>query len=205
MAHVKDAPRSTLRAERAGVTRARIAAAARDLFTTRGYGSTTLTAIAQEAGVAVQTVYAVYGSKVGILRALREDLRHQPDAEAAYVAALHAPSAAEALSLFARSIRERWEDGHDIVMIHADAAAADPTIRQEVEAVLAVRRAGIARLAESLRGHRAPGVNRARAAAMIDALTLPEVYRELVEVEGWSPAEYEAWLSATLRHAVLGR
>ncbi len=54
----------------AEVTRRRIVAAARVLFARDGYGATTLRGIATEAGVAVQTVYAVYGSKAGTLAAL---------------------------------------------------------------------------------------------------------------------------------------
>ena len=38
-----------------------------------------------------------------------------------------------------------------------------------------------------------------RAGAVIDALTMPEVYLELVGAHGWTPDEYEAWLGAALR------
>ena len=71
-------PAGSLRAERATITRNRIARAARILFTDRGYGATTLVAIAAEAGVAVQTVYAVYGSKANILRTLLQALVSDP-------------------------------------------------------------------------------------------------------------------------------
>lgn len=197
--------RLTLRAERAAVTRRRIAGAARVLFSRQGYGATTLTAIATEAGVAVQTVYAVYGSKAGILRALRAEVLRQPEAEALYEGAVQAPDAAQKVALFARSIRRRWEYGHDVVAIHADAATTDPTLRIEVDRVLAIRRAGIGRLAQSLGPWLAPSVDVPRATAILDALTLPEVYRELVEVQDWSPDEFEAWLDTTLRQQLLDR
>ena len=77
-------PRPSLRAEQAAVTRRRIADAARLLFVRDGYGATTLQAIADEAGVAVQTVYAVYRSKPGILRELRDSIVFLPDAEERY-------------------------------------------------------------------------------------------------------------------------
>lgn len=38
-----------------------------------------------------------------------------------------------------------------------------------------------------------------RATAILDALTLPEVYLELVDVQGWTPDEFEAWLGRSLR------
>ena len=205
MSAVKGEPKSSLRAERAQVTRTRIADAARTLFSTRGYGSTTLTAIASEAGVAVQTVYAVYGSKAGILRALREAVLRQPDAEALFEAAMRERDPDAQLHLFARSIRQRWEHGHDVVAIHQDAAATDPTLRHEVEGVLAIRRNGIGRLAASFQPALAPGVEAARATAILDALTLPEVYAELVDVQSWTPDEFEAWLVMTLRQQLLRR
>ena len=203
MSDVKPRQRPTLRAERAAVTRRRIAEAARALFSQQGYGATTLVAVAAEAGVAVQTAYAVYGSKAGILRALRESVLRQPEAEALFVAGMEAPRGGQTLELFARSIRMRWEHGRDIVAIHEDAASTDPTLRPEVEAVLATRRAGIGRLSRRLEGDLAPGLDVGRATAILDALTLPAVYGELVDVQGWTPDEYERWLATTLRDQLL--
>ncbi len=205
MSDVKPGPRPTLRAERAAVTRRRIAEAARLLFSRHGYGATTLTAIAGEAGVAVQTVYAVYGSKAGILRALREALLRQPEADALYQAGMQAPTAERTLELFGRSIRRRWESSRDIVAIHEEAAATDPALRAEVEAVLGIRRSGIGRLARLLEGDLAPGITVSRATAILDALTLPAVFGELVDVQGWTPDEFEAWLTTTLEEQLVRR
>ena len=196
-------PRLTLRAERAEVTRIRIATAARHLFARDGYGATTLRGVAAEAGVAVQTVYAVYGSKAGILGALREGAVQQPEAEAALRDAMREETPAGRLGLFARSIRRRWEIAGDVVAINHDASMSDPSIRPEVEAVMAIRRNGIAGLARSLEAHYEPPMDVARAAAILDALTLPEVYAELVDVQGWTPDQFEAWLAATLRDQLL--
>ncbi len=193
----------SLRDQRAAQTRTAIAEAGRRLFRARGYGATTLQAIAAEAGVAVQTVYAVHGSKAGILRALRESVVHQPAAEELFAQALGAADRDEALTLFARSIRTRWETGADVVQIHAEAAACDSQLRDEVKAVLTRRHRGIARLAEGLAGETAPGPDSARLVALMDALTMPEVYLQLTDAHGWSPAEYEAWLAPALRAAAL--
>ena len=186
------------------MTRRRIAAAARRLFARDGYGATTIKAIAVEAGVAVQTVYAVYGSKIRILDALREEAMQQPEAEASVAASMREQAIPGRLELFARSIRQRWELAGDIVAIARDAATSDPAARAGVEATLRVRRAGIASLAQSLERALGPGVDVRRAAAILDALTLPEVYAELVDVQGWTPDEFEAWLGATLRRELLG-
>ena len=63
--------KSTLRQRQAQATANMIVAAAKDLFLEQGYTSTTIEAIAERADVAVSTVYAVFGSKRGILRAIR--------------------------------------------------------------------------------------------------------------------------------------
>src|SRR5579885_162589 len=57
------------RQSRARATRARIIAAAARLFVRDGYLATTMSAIAAEAGVAVQSLYLRFGSKLAILSA----------------------------------------------------------------------------------------------------------------------------------------
>src|SRR3954454_14812169 len=53
---------------RGAATKARLLSAATHLFLDRGYVDTTVAAIAKEAGVALQTLYLSFGSKVAILR-----------------------------------------------------------------------------------------------------------------------------------------
>lgn len=197
--------RLTLREERAQVTRRRIADAAETLFANDGYGATTLRAIASRAGVAVQTVYAVYGSKAGILEALRERVVRDPQAEAQFSAALSEPRARPRIALFARSIRTRWEHGATILMIHRDAALTDPNVRAGVERVLLRRRAGLRDLASALAPDLVAGLEPTRAVAILDALTMPELWAGLVDVHGWTPDEYESWLVGFLRQQLLGQ
>lgn len=207
MTNVKRDPepkRKTLRDEQAQVTRERIANAARHLFSRGGYAATTLAEIALEAGVAVQTVYAVYGSKAGIMGALRESVMAQPEAQAFYREAMASPSAARSIELFARSIRWRWERSADVTAIFRDAGTADATIRAGLAATLEQRRGGIRALAERLAADLRPGLDVAVAAAILDALSLAEVYAELVEVQHWTPDAYETWLAATLAREMFG-
>jgi AcrR family transcriptional regulator len=194
-------PAGSLRAEQAAVTTRRILDAARRRFGDAGYAATTLREIASEAGVAVQTVYAVFGSKANMLRALRESVVADPAASEAYTAALAAANLDDALRSFARSIRLRWEAGHDIVMIDSNAAAADPEIRVEVATANGMRGEGIARLAGRL-GDLDHGLDPDRVEALLDALTLTSVYERLVVHHGWSSDGYEDWLANALRRAI---
>ncbi len=198
-----EARRKTLREEHAQITRQRIAAAARQLFARDGYAATKLAEIAAEAGVAVQTVYAVYGSKAGILDALRESVLTQPEAQAFYREAMAADSTARRIELFARSIRWRWERSADVTAIFRDAGTADARIRTGLAATLEQRRRGIRALAERLEGDLRPGLNVDVASAVLDALSLAEVYAELVEVQGWTPENYETWLAAAIARELL--
>src|ERR1700704_4840988 len=61
---------SPLRDEQAARTRTRILDAASELFLERGYARTTMKDIADLAGVARDTVHAVFGSKARVLTAL---------------------------------------------------------------------------------------------------------------------------------------
>lgn len=58
---------SIVRQKQAEETKNRIADAAEELIKGNGYENTTIGAIAQKAGVATQTVYAIFNSKQGIL------------------------------------------------------------------------------------------------------------------------------------------
>src|SRR5687768_8777249 len=64
---------SPRRAEQAKATRQTILESARRLFLSNGYGPTSIRAIAEEAGVAVQTIYAVFGNKRQLVIELLED------------------------------------------------------------------------------------------------------------------------------------
>lgn len=61
---------SSRRKEQARLTSRQIVGAARKLFIDRGYSGATIEAIAQEAGVAAETVYAAFGNKRAILSKL---------------------------------------------------------------------------------------------------------------------------------------
>ena len=135
--------RLTLRQEQANLTRSRIRDAARGLFVRDGYAATTLKAIAIEAGVAVQTVYAVFGSKASILTELRWMVVDLPEADAARQEAMRAASVEERLARFAHSIRLRWEAAGDIVQVNEDAARTDPAIAVEIRPAEERRQVGI--------------------------------------------------------------
>ncbi len=107
--------RSSLREEHARETRLRIRRSARTLFATQGFTKTTIAQIAGDAGVAPQTVYAVFGGKGGIVSEMLEDLEESAD-EDAWVAKMRAEEDPHRqLRIFVSWIRTLFEKGAPIL------------------------------------------------------------------------------------------
>src|SRR6185436_2923479 len=103
-----DSPR---RREQAAATRRAILEAAQKLFEQQGYAATPMAAIAAEAGVALKTVYVVFETKGGVLRALWHLLLRGDDVDAPvgertwYREVLDEPDPTRQLQLNARNSR----------------------------------------------------------------------------------------------------
>ena len=177
--------------------------AARKLFLERGYAATTMGAIAEEAGVAVSTVYAAFKNKRTILRAIREAWHEQTRAREINEEASRQPDPERRLEMVANATRRQWETGGAVVAIYQGAAAADRGAAAELREALRGRRAALDRVVEGMEGSLRPGLDEDRAAAILRAVCRAEVYRELVGESGWSPDEYEAWLFKTLTEQLL--
>ena len=203
MGEGKQEARLTHRQRQALWTRRLIVDAARKLFLERGYTTTTMEAIAEEAGVAVSTVYAVYKNKRAILRAIREAWHEQTHAREINEEASRQPDPERRLRMLAHANRRQWETGGALVDIYLGAAAADREAAAELREALRGRRAALDRIVEGMEAALRPGLDVSRAAAILRALCRAEVYRELVEESGWSPDEYEAWLFETLKEQLL--
>ncbi len=143
---VKRSYSSAKREAQALETRRSILDAAHELFVATGYAATTIQAIAERGGVAVQTVYAVFGTKRELLRQLIERTITGDDeplpiterAEAMAVAAV--PDARQRAELDAALSRAITERVAPIVRVADEAAASDPELAAMMEMVKAARR-----------------------------------------------------------------
>jgi AcrR family transcriptional regulator len=202
---------STLRRQQAVQTRARILDAAERLFADRGYGPTTMEAIASEAGVATDTVYAGFRSKAGVLHALL-DVRIGGDQ--APVALIDRPGP-QALRLernqkrqiasIAAGVAEVLERARPVDDIMRGAAAVDPEIAVLRARIQEGRHENMRRFATwvSANGPFRTGMDEDEAAATLWTLTSPEVHRLLVAERGWSSERYGTWLAGTLTRVLL--
>jgi AcrR family transcriptional regulator len=203
-ASVKD--QATRRARKALATRRRILEAAETLFVRDGYAATTIAAIADQADVAVQTVYAVFGSKRAVLGELLA-ARVVGDDDAAPLEDRDDWRAMEAeteprrqLELFAAiatRIGERMGALYDVL---AAAAASDPEIADVYRRQQQRRHNDQRRVARSLARRDAlrPGLSEARATDIMWAVANPSMHHRLVAERRWATDEYERWLAHVL-------
>jgi hypothetical protein len=84
-------------------------------------------------------------------------------------------------------------------------ASTDGEPRAERQAILDRRLGGLTALVEALARGPGTGVGRVTAIAILDALTIPRVYAQLVLERGWSSDAYERWLAAVPRDHLVGR
>jgi AcrR family transcriptional regulator len=186
--------------------------AARALFLARGYQATTIDAISERSDVPPATVYRLFSSKLGILKALLDasiagddesiSLPERPEVAALLAeqdtARLLAGFAAVTVAINVRS--------SDVYRILSSASGSDPAAGALLAEYQRARGDGQRRIARALARARAlrPGLRERDAADLIHALMSPELYRLLVVDRGWSPGRYEEWLGRTLADQLTG-
>ena len=197
-----DSPR---RREQASATRQAILEAAERLFTQHGYAGTSVADIAQTAGVALKTVYAAFGTKAEVLRALW-NLRMRGDSEPApmaerpwYREIIREPDPRRRLALVARNARIVRERTATLTEVVRQAAPADEHIaelwkRFERE----FYDIGMRGITDTLERDGVLGTDLATATDILWALSHPDLYLLLVRERGWNSQAYERWLTGTL-------
>lgn len=186
--------------------RAAVIRAARALFLERGYAAATIEAISDASDVPPATVYRLFSSKLGILKALLDvsiagddqaaPLPDRPNARALFADA----DPVSQLSGFARICREVNARSAPVYQILLSAAGADPEAAALLAEYTRQRQEGQGQIARSLArsGALRPELKQRDAADIIHALMSPEVYRLLVGDRGWPPSRYEQWLTRIL-------
>jgi AcrR family transcriptional regulator len=206
---VKRAYASAKREAQARETRRAILDAAHDLFVTTGYTATTVKAVAERAGVAVQTVYVAFGNKRELLRQLIEStlagaddplpMTERPEAQA--VAAEPDPRRrAELDAALSRSMMERTAP---VLRVALEAAASDPELAAMMQSVKAARREEMVTAATMLAGDDGLRTSLEEAEATLYVLYSPHVANMLMRDYGWSPERYEEWLARMLIQTVI--
>ncbi len=187
-------------------TRAAVIEAARSLFAERGYAATTIEAISDRSDTPQATVYRLFSSKLGILKALLDvsiggDDQAVAMADRPQVRALvEDEDPKNQLAGFAALLGEVMDRVGAVHRILADAARSDEDAASLLAEIARQRHEGQQRIARSLArsGALRPELGERDAADVIYALASPELYGLLVFDRGWSGERYGTWLRSIL-------
>jgi AcrR family transcriptional regulator len=187
-------------------TRAAVVEAALDLFVERGYAATTIEAICDRSDTPPATVYRLFSSKLGILKAVLDVSIGGDDQAVAMAdrpqvrALLSDQDPRKQLAGFAALLRDLMARTAPVHRILADAARSDQDASTLLAEIARQRHEGQHRIARSLArsGGLRAGLRERDAGDIIHALASPEVYGLLVIDRGWSGERYETWLAALL-------
>jgi AcrR family transcriptional regulator len=199
-----------LRAERKTETEARLVRAATELFLERGYAGTTLTDVAERAGLAPRTVYVRFATKADLLLrcvsvAIAGDAAPVPIAERQWMSdAMSAPSLAERLELMATATATLMSRAGALLAVAQQAAATEPTI---AAAAQAGRDDTKRTLGEFWRRLNDDGLlpRGCDLGWLTDTATLmahADTYLLLARTTEWDIATYRTWLETTWRRLV---
>jgi len=202
---------STRRQQQAKETRRAILDAAAVLFVDPGYAATPLTTVAAKAGVAVQTVYAVFGTKRQLLSEL-VDVSIAGDDEPvalpdrAFVAEINAlPGAAAKLTRYSHHLARTNARTAEVMLALAGAATADPDAAAIWRKNQEQRRFGMRAFAATLMatGELRPDLDVERVADVLWLAMDVRNYDWLVRQRGWTIEQYQDWYVRTVSGALL--
>jgi AcrR family transcriptional regulator len=209
---VKRDYRSELRAAQAQETRRSIVAAATRLFVEDGYGSTTINAVAEAAGVSRKTVFNAVGGKLDLLK-LALDWSVAGDDEAVALSdraairkLMDQPDARGVLTgLVALVVAISTRVAHLYEALEAS-ASMDPAARDLVAESQRRRLDDAHKVVRHLRDLDALTTHITEQEA-VDVVWLamdPAIFDRLVRLRGWTAGRFEEWLADSLCRQLLG-
>ena len=202
---------STRRQAQAQETQRQILEAAQKLFLDRGYSGASIAAIAEAAGVAQETVFAIFGNKRTILARLIDNavggdeqpipLLERPGPQSV----LHEADPVRQLHRFAQDISQILERVAPLFEVMRLTAKTEPEIAGLLKNILQQRMRNMETFTASLAAHGPlrSGLDERQAAESVWAITSPELFNLLRSDRAWSRERYVAWLGDTLTRLLL--
>jgi AcrR family transcriptional regulator len=205
-------PRVT-RAEQARATRRRIITAAAAQFVAHGYGATLLDQVAEQAGVAVQTVYFHFGNKRTLLKEALDvaavgDDEPVPLMERPWVKEIQDETdPVRIIVLWLAASRTIVDRIAPLMRVVRGATSTDREVAAQWDTNQAQTRAAHGFLAELLasRGALRPGLDVEQARDIAFVLSNAETYLQFTDVCAWTPDEWQERTAALLTAALLAR
>jgi AcrR family transcriptional regulator len=178
-------------------------------FLRDGYASTTVAAIAADAGVSPDTIYRSFGGKAGLVRAIRaralQGERPTPAEQRSDELHGHGSDPRLIIKAWGELTAEIAPRVSPILILIRDAAGNDPEVRALQEEMDADRLRRMRNNARRLlaAGHLRPGTTLAQAADVLWTYSAPELYELLVLRRGWRPERYGRFVAAAMTDALL--
>jgi AcrR family transcriptional regulator len=203
---------SGTRTERAQKTRSRVIEAATRLFVQHGYSTTTIRAIAAEAGVSVPTVELLFGTKAQLLHvvidvAIAGDDEPVPVLSRAWAAdAQSSRDVQDFLSVVAHVVSEAQARSAGVMLAAYEAAASDPDIQLLILDRESQRERTAAWIVDSVleRAALRPGLDRAGVIDTVWLLMDPVIFNRLTRHRGWNPERYASWFADSVAQLLIG-
>jgi AcrR family transcriptional regulator len=186
-----------------------VVAAATALFQRQGYAATTVRAVAGDAGVSVQTVEALFGSKPRLLKACI-DIAIAGDDEAVPVLerdwarrAEAATTPAELLTVVARVIGPAQERSAGLVLAVLEGAATDDGLADLASEMVRQRRATATWVIRQLRRTGPLRTTDRESVETLWTLMDPAIHARQADQLGWSRTRYERWFATSAEHLLV--
>jgi AcrR family transcriptional regulator len=193
---------SKVRAQAALETRTAVLAAARDLFAEIGYARAGIAAIAERAGVAVNTVYTSVGGKPALIQALVGESAGDRAIDDAVDEIRGLTDGREVLRRAADETGRFTEKHAAILRILFDNATADPAVAVAAAEVRRVYRDRISGIAEHLAAIGPVPAGVSRTAEILWFYFGIEAW-QMVRGFGWEWAEASRWLAEQAQAALI--
>jgi AcrR family transcriptional regulator len=209
---VKRDYRSDLRAAQAQETRRSIVSAATRLFVEDGYGSTTINAVAEAAGVSRKTVFTAVGGKLDLLKltldwsVAGDDQAVALSDRAAIRKLMDQPDSRGVLSGLVALLVAIGTRVAPLYVALEVAGSMDPAARDLVEESQRRRLDDAHKVVRRLRDLDALTTHITYQEA-VDVVWLamdPAIFDRLVRLRGWTPGRFEEWLADTVCRQLLG-
>jgi AcrR family transcriptional regulator len=186
----------------ARATRRAVTTAALELFVQQGYPATTLKAVAERAGVSVQTVYAQFGNKRAVLKTVIDvtvagDDEPVPLTQRAAARTLaDEPDPQRQIALLLGSVCEILARTADLDRVVRSAAGVDPEAADLWRSGAEQRRTGMAQAVAAIArtGGLRSDLTVEEASRRLAVLIDPEIYRLTVVDGGWTVEQHRSWL-----------
>ena len=192
---------SSRRKEQARQTRRAILAAAHDLFVEQGYGRTTISDIAQAAGVSQETIYAAFKNKATLLHRVWDVTIGGDDEEVTFherteIQAIRAePDLATRLAMHARFFTKTARRITPLVLAVQAAAGSEPAAAEMLAEMGRQRYGGMGVMAAEAVKTGQLALSEQDCRDVMWAWTDGTIWYRLVVQRGWSDERFAEWLA----------